>query len=801
MSARYHTHVGGVRRAPLWWVIFLLLATLPVIPIRAAADLRGARVVTASPENTVVVTTTSDHLDADADTSSFATLNSQPGADGAISLREALLAANTTPTTTLELTINFSIPISDTGYSYDSASGRQIWTILVAYDDFVGLPPLARGHVRIDGTTQSATGDAPHIILEGSNNFDDPANGLTITSANNEVRGLAILNFWNNGIAISGSAAAYNQIAGCYIGTDALGRSGDQTGNGVSLSDGAHHNMIGGIVEADRNLISGNKYSDGVGNNYSDGVLIADVATAYNTVAGNWIGLDATGLGALPNGQAGIRISGGAHDNMIGGITSVMRNVISSNEAGGVVIEGAATTRNTVANNRIGVDTTGQAVLTGARAGVVIGDAHHNLIGGAGQGNLIAGNDSGIDINGGVANTVSGNTLGLAFDGTTRLGNRDVGIYIRGSARDNIIGGTTDGTRNVIAGSATWFTEHGGRGIYIYGPNTTNNTVQGNYIGVDVSGNRPAGHRREGILITGNANGNTIGGVAEAARNVIADNGFSGIALVDTSSNLVAGNLIGLGANEITQLDNQANGIRVWNAYNVIGPYNYISNSRLSGIRFSGSNTTIISNTIKGNTRSGICGWNSGTTIQDSTIQGNEITENGGASGTDLECPIQGGVIISNTIDTLVSGNEILDNIGAGITVRAGAENQILSNSISGNSGGGIVLLEGANGNISAPRISQASSTNVSGTSCPLCHVQIFTDDGDQGQSFVKATTALVDGSFSVTIAPGALVHPHVTATNTDPSGNTSPFAEPKPLSDQPQPIEYKVNLPLVRLR
>ena len=33
MSARYHTHVGGVCRASLWWVIFLLLATLPVIPI------------------------------------------------------------------------------------------------------------------------------------------------------------------------------------------------------------------------------------------------------------------------------------------------------------------------------------------------------------------------------------------------------------------------------------------------------------------------------------------------------------------------------------------------------------------------------------------------------------------------------------------------------------------------------------------------------------------------------------------------------------------------------------------------
>ena len=170
----------------------------------------------------MVVTTTSDHLDADADTSSFATLNSQPGADGAISLREALLAANTTPTTTLELTINFSIPISDTGYSYDSTSGRQMWTILVAYDDFVGLPPLTRGHVQINGSNQLATGSAPHIILDGSNNFDVPANGLTITSANNQVRDLAIMNFW---IMASRSAAARPDIIKSPAATSGLMRS------------------------------------------------------------------------------------------------------------------------------------------------------------------------------------------------------------------------------------------------------------------------------------------------------------------------------------------------------------------------------------------------------------------------------------------------------------------------------------------------------------------------------------------------------------------------------------------------
>jgi parallel beta-helix repeat protein len=143
-----------------------------------------------------------------------------------------------------------------------------------------------------------------------------------------------------------------------------------------------------------------------------------------------------------------------------------------------------------------------------------------------------------------------------------------------------------------------------------------------------------------------------------------------------------------------------------------------------------------------------------------------------------------------------VSSNEILDNIGAGITVRAGMENRILSNSISGNTGGGIVLLEGANDNIAPPTISHASPLEVSGMSCPACHVQIFTDDGDQGLIFVKATTALLDGSFTVPVTPGALAHPHVTATSTDTSGNTSPFAVPKPVNNNPP---KKVFIPIIR--
>jgi titin len=769
-------------------VIFLLLATLPVIPTRAAPDPHGARVVIASPENTVTVTTTAD-LEG-GDTSSFSALNNQPGPDGAISLREALLAANTTPTTTLELTIAFSIPITDTGYSYDITSDRDIWTIQVGIEDSTGLPPLARGNVRIDGSTQLGSGSAPHIAIDGINDWDIPTNGLTITSPNNVVRGLVIVNFWDNGIAIGGAAAANNQVAGCYIGSDALGLSAIANGNGISLSDGAHDNLIGGSAAADRNLISGNAGDAGVS--------IAGAATTNNTVAGNWIGVDATGQAALANLGAGIAISGGAHDNLIGGATTTARNVISGNDYGGIVIQDTATMSNTIAGNWIGVDATGQVKLGGERAGIVIDGAQRNLIGGAGQGNVIAGNVAGIDILGGIANTVAGNTIGLAADGTTRLGNRDVGIYVRNAARDNIIGGTTAGARNVIGGDASWPTDYG-YGIYIYGVGTTNNTIQGNYIGVTTGGNLRAGHRREGVLISGNADGNTIGGVAANMGNVIADNGLGGITLF-SAYNLVASNLIGLGANKITKLGNQSNGIRIWYPHNVIGPNNWIANNWHSGIVFSSTNTTIISNTIDWNQRSGICAAGA-----NAIIKLNTITHNGGIDGDYPICNIQGGIVITSTINmttnTQVISNTILENIGAGITIRAGAENRILSNSISGNSGGGIVLLDGANDNIAPPTIRYASPLEVSGTSCALCQVQIFTDDGDQGLNFITGTIALSDGSFAVPFAPGALDPPYVTATNTDTHGNTSPFTPPKPVVAGPPPPEFKVFFPIVRMR
>src|SRR5205085_3145575 len=136
--------------------------------------------------------------------------------------------------------------------------------------------------------------------------------------------------------------------------------------------------------------------------------------------------------------------------------------------------------QNIIAGNWIGVNSSGQAALTNTFAGVYIRDgAHDNLIGGAGQGNLISGNDWGIDIDGGVANTVAGNIIGLAADGRSPLPNAQGGVLVSDGAHDNLIGGTSAALRNVISSNGTASSAFG-QGIYISGQGSTNNTVQGN---------------------------------------------------------------------------------------------------------------------------------------------------------------------------------------------------------------------------------------------------------------------------------------------------------------------------------
>src|SRR4051812_15412065 len=106
------------------------------------------------------------------------------------------------------------------------------------------------------------------------------------------------------------------------------------------------------------------------------------------------------------------------------------------------------------------------------------------------------------------------------------LGDEGEGVEISGGASDKLIGGG-----NVISGNA-------GYGVLLFG---SDNQVQGNLIGTGPDGSTPLGNGQDGIHINGDAN--VIGSGATGA-NVIAHNGFAGVAVESGVGNSIRGNAI-----------------------------------------------------------------------------------------------------------------------------------------------------------------------------------------------------------------------------------------------------------------
>src|SRR6185503_12261958 len=137
---------------------------------------------------------------------------------------------------------------------------------------------------------------------------------------------------------------------------------------------------------------------------------------------------------------------------------------------------------NTIQGNLIGTDVTGTARIpnnTGMDA-----RGQNNVVGGLTPAarNIISGNGAVGVIVGGVGTTFYGNYVGTDITGTLPLGNGSVGVLGYDNA---VIGGTVPGARNVIAANAITF----GQANLAIGPDVSgsNVTVQGNYIGTDVT--------------------------------------------------------------------------------------------------------------------------------------------------------------------------------------------------------------------------------------------------------------------------------------------------------------------------
>jgi titin len=417
------------------------------------------------------------------------TNNTGPG-----SLSQAIAAANAAPGMD---SIVFSV-----------VSGPQ--SIIVTS----GLPAIT-DPVIIDGTTQPGYAGAPLIELNGSGAGGD---GLRIQAGGSMVKGLVINRFSGSGITLAGGGG--NRIQGNYIGTDASGTA-DLGNAGIGLNlQGSSNNVIGGTGPGEGNVISGN---NGIGINVFGG--------SSNQILGNYIGTDASGSAAIGNSNQGVGLTASSN-NAVGGPVPGARNVISGNFSTGVSISAAPSlnekaTGNQIKGNYIGTNAAGTSALGNRGDGVFILTASDNFIGGAapGEGNVISGNGGGVNITGkeAVRNQVQGNYIGTDAAGSAAVPN-PVGVRII-NASNNLVGGTSAGTRNVISGN-------GGAGVLIYDSvGSTGNAVQGNLIGLKADGSGALGNGGSGVTFDNVANGNMVGGVVAGAGNVIAFNGGDGVTL------------------------------------------------------------------------------------------------------------------------------------------------------------------------------------------------------------------------------------------------------------------------------
>lgn len=675
-------------RLPVLLALILLFST-------SFLPLRQASATTLS----IAVTTSRDYVDGNV--SSIAALQNSPGSDKRISLREAMLAAEATaPGDEIQISFNMPASITDTWEIYLKALDTQ-----VNPNRTVPLPTLRRGNITIDASTQPGSAPLPRVFINGFEINEPNAGdniGFRIASANNTIRGLGLINFYDTGIVIEGSTATGNIVSGCMIGASPEGLPNLGTYTGIQIRDQASNNRIGGPLADERNMIIG-MLVDSASSKPFAGIHITGSGTQNNSVSGSWIGF-------WPDDRP----------------------------------------------PRVGSTPVPEPHF----AGIYLDDqASQNRIGGEAP-NIIAGNSYGIYLNGVSNNVIAGNIVGLAPDGSTIQANRETGIMVKNGAQHNIIGGTSASERNVVSGNNSV-------GIMLRDAGTDANKVLGNYVGLSSTGLAAAPNKKQGIVIQSDTQNTQIGDDGSAANYVAAN--LQGGILVQSSSTLVKGNLIGLAVDGATALGNALFGIDVPVSLATIGPNNVVSNNGLTGIRVSGDQTTIVQNVITTNANSGLCLLGTGSLIITNTLQLN---------GTETEksdsCGKRSAILVGGKAH-IIRANTIHSNQLYGITVNSQGSSLISLNSISNNTQKGILLETGANDDLVAPIIMQANYLSAYGQACPGCIVEVFADPNDQGLRPLGSTIASADGSFTLrfTSVVGGI---NVTATNTNINNETSAF-------------------------
>jgi len=567
------------------------------------------------------------------------------------------------------------------------------------------LPDISESAI-IDATTQPGFAGSPVLELRGDA-IVAVANGLNVTGGGTTIRGLVINRFTGDGIALADFFIGGNVIQGNYLGTDIAGALRLANG-GDGLQIDSPNNQIGGTNSAARNVFSGN----------GDNGIYLGFGASSNAIEGNFIGVNAGGTAALGNQDDGIDSFG--NNNRFGGTNGGAGNVISGNGGDGVWVKFGAT-GNQILKNLIGLNAAGTAALGNARHGVELAStSRSNVIGSSlpDVGNVISGNfQQGIHADNTSGNIIQGNLIGLNAPGTAKVPNAQFGIALLNSS-SNTIGGTVAGARNVISGNSF-------SGIIIQDASLRNN-VQGNFVGLNVTGTAALGNGQDGILIA-NAGTNTLGGTAGGAGNVISGNGLHGIEAANSGarSNLIQGNFIGTDFTGTNAVGNQQAGVFFSAAPNnlVGGTTNTARNvicGNLHGIYANGASASgnqIQGNYIgvdssgqraRGNSQFGVVLLG----VPNSTVGGTNaamrnVISGNGLSGVLIQDPgANGNRVLGNFIGTDLSGQFDLGNGEDGVFISGGVNNIVggttpgAGNLLSGNGLSGMEIWANASGNV-----------------------------------------------------------------------------------------------------
>lgn len=437
--------------------------------------------------------------------------------------------------------------------------------------------------------------------------------------------------------------------------------------------------------------------------------------------------------------------------------------VINSFQHDGIDIQGSASDGNVIEGNFIGTNTAGTAALPNGSAGnggIILGfngDATNTTIGGTtpAMRNLISGNvGSGILFGNAGPNTVQGNLIGTDVTGTLALGNSGVGVTLNSS--NNLIGGTTVDARNIISGN--------NRGIDL--GNGSNNTVQGNFVGTDITGTMGLSNPNGGVNINAGSD-NVIGGLTATPGtppgNLISGNdGNFGVDLFTSSveGTLIQGNVIGADITGTQPLGN------------------------LIGIHIVGHDNTI------GGTAAGA---------------GNMIAFNGTMCGP----PNFIGVVIVGdaAINNAVLGNSIFANGGLGIDlfIQSDGSCGVTSND-AGDADTGPNNLQNYPTITSVTIPSDNSTVTISGSldsaEGTVYRLEFFSNTaGDstgfgEGKTFLGFKDVTTDSNgtvtYSATFPLPSADQKAFTATATDPLGNTSEFSQAFQFAAAPSPSQLQ---------